>query len=109
MTLRAADAPTDEVAGSSPAKVANGYSLLVGNPSRIIVFIRLALLACGDKQPPSAAKTWKRTRPTLRDGIILASGNHLQFPLNSRTTVQASGSQITYSPPAHSVAAQHQA
>jgi hypothetical protein len=35
------------------------------NPPRIIVFIRLALLAYGDKQQPSAAKTWKRIRKSL--------------------------------------------
>jgi hypothetical protein len=37
------------------------------NLRRIIVFIRLPLLAHGDKQHSSAAKTWERIRPTLRD------------------------------------------
>jgi hypothetical protein len=34
----------------------------------IIVFIRLALLADGDKQQSGAAKTWKRIRTTFRGG-----------------------------------------
>jgi len=38
----------------------------------IIVIIRLALLADGDKQQSGAAKTWKRMRSTFRgDGTVV--------------------------------------
>jgi hypothetical protein len=68
MALRAANAWAKDAAGSSPAKVGKGIFVICQNPSRIIVFIRLALLAHGDKQQASAAKkTWTRIRPTLRD------------------------------------------
>jgi hypothetical protein len=61
MTLRAADAWANDARLES-SQSGKGIFVICQNPLRILVFIRMALLAYGDKQRSGAAKMWERIR-----------------------------------------------
>jgi hypothetical protein len=71
MTFRAADACANDARLES-SQSGKGMFVTCRKSVAIIVFIRLALLADGDKQQSGAAKTWKRIRPTFRgEGTVV--------------------------------------